>query len=62
MAKNIYDLFNERKYGVDMLVEGYEFDIDNSIEFEDLDAAREALEDIDLNARVHAMIDSCSES
>lgn len=50
MAKNIYDLFNERKYGVDMLVEGYEFDIDNSIEFEDLDAAREALEDITLES------------
>ena len=50
MAKNIYDLFNERKYGVDMLVEGYEFNIDNSIEYEDLDAAAEALDQITLES------------
>ena len=38
MAKNIYDLFNERKYGVDYLVEGF-----NGIEeveaYESLDEA-----------------------
>lgn len=50
MSKNIYDLFNERKNGVDCLVEGYDFNIDHSLEFEDLDAAMEALEDITLES------------
>ena len=50
MSKNIYDLFNERKNGVDCLVEGYEFNIDHSQEFEDLDAAMEALDNITLES------------
>ena len=43
MAKNIYDLFNERKYGVDYLVEGYDFDEDSVVAYESLDAAIEAI-------------------
>ena len=44
MAKNIYDLFNERKNGLDCLVEGFTpSDVDA---FEDLDEAMEALETI----------------
>jgi hypothetical protein len=46
MSKNIYDLFNARKNGLDCLVEGYDFNIDESMEFENLDVAAEALEQI----------------
>lgn len=45
MAKNIYDLFNERKYGVDYLVEGYDYDEDSIEAYESLEAAMEALND-----------------
>ena len=50
MSKNIYDLFNERKNGIDCLVEGYDFNIDRDAEFEDLDAAMEALDQITLES------------
>lgn len=46
MAKNIYDLFNERKYGVDYLVEGYEYDEDSVEAYESLEASIEAIEAI----------------
>ena len=46
MAKNIYDLFNERKYGVDYLVEGYNYDEDSIEAYESLDASIEAIETI----------------
>jgi hypothetical protein len=36
MSRNIYDIFNERKSGIDCLVEGYEADIE-AIEFENDD-------------------------
>lgn len=39
MAKNIYDLFNERKYGVDYLVEGVDGSIEDVEAFESLDEA-----------------------
>lgn len=48
MARNIYDLFNERKNGVDYLVEGF---APNDVEaFEDLDAAMEALDNISMES------------
>ena len=48
MARNIYDLFNERKNGVDYLVEGF---APNDVEaFEDLDAAMEALDIISMES------------
>ena len=48
MARNIYDLFNERKNGVDYLVEGF---ASNDVEaFEDLDAAMEALDNISMES------------
>lgn len=50
MSKNIYDLFNERKNGIDCLVEGYDFNIDKDAEFEDLDQAMEALDQITLES------------
>lgn len=46
MAKNIYDLFNERKYGVDYLVEGYDFDDDSIEAFEGLQESADALEEL----------------
>jgi hypothetical protein len=46
MARNIYDLFNERKYGVDYLVEGVQIDEDAIDAYDSLEAAMEALEDI----------------
>ena len=46
MAKNIYDLFNERKYGVDYLVEGYDFEEDGIEAYEDLQESANALEEI----------------
>lgn len=47
MAKNIYDLFNERKNGIDYLVEGLDpSEYANLEAYEDLDAAAEALETI----------------
>jgi hypothetical protein len=45
MAKNIYDLFNERKNGVDYLVEGFEYNEEVEA-FEDLFEAAENLYDI----------------
>ena len=39
MAKNIYDLFNERKYGVDYLVEGVDGEFEEVEAYESLDAA-----------------------
>lgn len=54
MARNIYDLFNERKNGVDCLVEGM---VPNEVEaFEDLDAAMEALDNITVES-TNAMIE-----
>lgn len=50
MSRNIYDLFNERKNGVDCLVEGCDFTLDNIEEFEDLDACAEALNQITMEA------------
>ena len=48
MARNIYDLFNERKNGVDYLVEGF---APSDVEaFEDLDAAMEALDNISMES------------
>ena len=47
MAKNIYDLFNERKNGIDYLVEGLDPSEYADLEaYEDLDVAAEALETI----------------
>lgn len=47
MAKNIYDLFNERKNGIDYLVEGLDPSEYADFEaYEDLDVAAEALETI----------------
>ena len=46
MAKNIYDLFNERKYGVDYLVEGVDGTIEDVEAFESLDEAALAILDI----------------
>lgn len=44
MARNIYDLFNERRNGVDCLVEGF---VPSDVEaFEDLNEAMEALDNI----------------
>jgi len=43
MAKNIYDLFNERKYGVDYLVEGVDGAIEDTEAFESLDEAALAI-------------------
>lgn len=43
MAKNIYDLFNERKYGVDYLVEGVNGEIEEVEAYESLDEASLAL-------------------
>lgn len=43
MAKNIYDLFNERKYGVDYLVEGVDGAIEEVEAYESLDEAALAL-------------------
>ena len=54
MARNIYELFNERKNGVDCLVEGM---VPNEVEaFEDLDAAMEALDTITVES-TNAMIE-----
>lgn len=51
MAKNIYDLFNERKNGIDCLVEGLDPTEFADIEaFEDLDKAVEALETITMES------------
>lgn len=51
MAKNIYDLFNERKNGIDYLVEGLDPTEFADLEaYEDLDAAAEALETITTEA------------
>ena len=49
MARNIYDLFNERRNGVDCLVEGFVpgYDVEA---FEDLDDAMEALENISMES------------
>ena len=49
MAKNIYDLFNERKYGVDFLVEGVDASV-NVEAYEDLDEACDALDNITLES------------
>lgn len=43
MAKNIYDLFNERKYGVDYLVEGVDGAIEEVEAYESLDEAALAI-------------------
>lgn len=50
MAKNIYDLFNERKNGIEYLVEGYDVDVEDAEPFEDLDAAAEALENFNMES------------
>lgn len=50
MSRNIYDLFNERKNGVDCLVEGCDFTLDNAMEFGDLDECAEALNQITMEA------------
>jgi hypothetical protein len=51
MAKNIYDLFNERKNGIDYLVEGLDpSDYVNLEAYEGLDAAAEALNTITVEA------------
>lgn len=50
MSRNIYDLFNERKNGVDCLVEGCDFTLDYVAEFEDLDECAEALNQITMEA------------
>lgn len=51
MAKNIYDLFNERKNGIDYLVEGLDPAEFADVEaFEDLDKAAEALETISMKS------------
>lgn len=51
MAKNIYDLFNERKNGIDYLVEGLDPAEFADVEaFEDLDKAAEALETISMES------------
>ena len=51
MAKNIYDLFNERKNGIDYLVEGLDPTEYNDLEgYEDLDAAAEALDVISMES------------
>ena len=51
MAKNIYDLFNERKNGIDYLVEGLDpSEYINLEAYEDLDTAAEALDIISLEA------------
>ena len=51
MAKNIYDLFNERKNGIDYLVEGLDPTEYADLEgYEDLDAAAEALNVISMES------------
>lgn len=44
MAKNIYDLFNERKYGVDYLVEGVDGSLEEVKAYESIEEAVEGLE------------------
>lgn len=46
MAKNIYELFNERKNGMDCLVEGYDVEFEDAEGFENLDVAAESLSEI----------------
>ena len=50
MSKNIYDLFNERKNGIDCLVEGYDFSYDNLDAYEDLLEAANDLHAITLES------------
>ena len=51
MAKNIYDLFNERKNGIDCLIEGINPSEYAALEaYEDLDAAAEALNTITIES------------
>lgn len=51
MAKNIYDLFNKRKNGIDYLVEGLDPTEYADLEgYEDLDAAAEALDVISMES------------
>ena len=42
MAKNIYDLFNERKYGVDYLVEGVNGEIEEKLKLVAVEETEEA--------------------
>lgn len=46
MAKNIYELFNERKNGMDYLVEGYDVDLESVEGYEDIDTAVEELNNL----------------
>jgi hypothetical protein len=55
MAKNIYDLFNERKYGVDFLTEGYDANLDNVEAFDNIDALVENLNQITLESTNEAI-------
>lgn len=48
---NIFDVFNNRKLGLNSLCEGYEVEADEVEAFEDLDTAMESLEDIVTESR-----------
>lgn len=48
---NIFDVFNNRKLGLNYLSEGYEVEADEVEAFDDLDTAMESLEEIITESR-----------